>query len=62
MYLQNRVLYGDNKEFPHWFGYTIGYKIVQEFLKNNTEMSIEEWTKLDSSELYKLSGYEKRIQ
>lgn len=60
--LQTRVLYGDNKEFPHWFGYTIGYKIVQEFLKNNTEMSIEEWTKLDSSELYKLSGYEKRIQ
>lgn len=45
-----------------WGGYTIGYNIVQDFLKNNPEVSIEEWTKMDSREILDKSRYEDKFK
>lgn len=52
-----KVMFGDYGAFPHWGGYTIGYHIVQEFLKCNTDLSIEEWTMMSSKEILNKSGY-----
>ena len=56
-YMQ-KVIFGDYSEYPLWTGYKIGYSIVQTFLKNNPNISIEEWTDLSSDELLLMSGYE----
>lgn len=42
---------------PHWAGYTIGYRIVQSWLKRHPKASVEEWTKLDAHDLIAQSGY-----
>lgn len=60
--LAKKVIFEGVKDFPHWNGYTIGYHIVQDFLKNNPEISIEEWTKMDSSVILERSRYEERFK
>lgn len=57
----NKVLYGYYDEFPLWSGYTIGYNIVQEFLKNNINISIEQWTNLSAKEILSKSNYENKL-
>ena len=57
-----KVFFGDDEEFPHWTGYTIGYNIVQDFIKNNPKVSIEEWTNMDAKEVLERSGYEKDLE
>ena len=54
--LFQKLMFGGG-DFQRWSGYTIGYHIVQDFLKNNSDYSIEEWTKLSSTELLNKSGY-----
>lgn len=54
--LFQKLMFGGG-DFPRWSGYIIGYHIVQDFLKNNTDYSIEEWTKLSATELLNKSGY-----
>lgn len=54
--LFQKLMFGGG-DFPRWSGYTIGYHIVQDFLKNNNDYSIEEWTKLSSTELRNKSIY-----
>lgn len=58
---RNNIIFGYGTEFPVWSGYTIGYNIVQAFLKNNPNMSIEEWTYMDGKDMLKNSGYEKKM-
>ena len=57
-----RVIFGDYEEFPHWTGYTIGYNIVQEYIKNNPNVSIEEWTNIEAKDILENSRYEKRFE
>gem|GEM_PF-854882 len=57
-----KVLHGDNKEFPLAAGYIIGYNIVQEFIKNNPEVSIEEWTNMRAMDMLKKSGYIEKME
>lgn len=57
-----KVIFGDYEEFPHWTGYTIGYNIVQEYIKNNPKVSIEEWTNMEVKDILENSGYEKRLK
>ena len=58
----HKILFGDYEEFPLWAGYQIGYNIVQNFIKNNPKVSIEEWTDMDAKEILKRSGYEESLE
>lgn len=40
-----------NSGITHWTNYRAGYQITQSFLKNNPEVSIEEWTELVPKEI-----------
>lgn len=46
---QNKVMFGDST-FPIEFGYHEGYCIVKQFLDNNPELSVDQWTALKPSE------------
>ncbi|MBR7554513.1 DUF2268 domain-containing putative Zn-dependent protease [Allobacillus sp. GCM10007491] len=46
-----------NRDIPSWSDYRIGFHIMQEFLKNNPNVSIEEWTFMDSDEIIKKSRF-----
>jgi uncharacterized protein YjaZ len=46
-----------NKGIPRWANYKIGYNIMQSFLKNNPDMTIDEWTRLDYTEIVQGSQY-----
>lgn len=59
---KRKVMFGDNEEFPSWGGYKIGYNIMQGFIKNNPDVSIEDWTSMDAKEILEKSGYEERFQ
>jgi uncharacterized protein YjaZ len=50
------------KGIPQWANYKIGFQIMQDFLKNNPEMSIEGWTQLDGDEVLAKSKYENRLK
>jgi len=41
-----------------WSGYAVGYHIVQAFINNNPQVSVEEWTGMTAQELFQKSGYE----
>ena len=58
----SKVMFGDYLEFPRNAGYKIGYNIMQEFIKNNPEISIEEWTDMDAREILEKSGYEEKME
>jgi uncharacterized protein YjaZ len=45
------------KIFPKWSGYIIGYAIVQSALKNNPQLTPEEWSSLKPEDLFKMSDY-----
>lgn len=42
---------------PRWSDYRIGYHIMQEFLKQNPNVSIEEWTFMDTDKILEMSGF-----
>lgn len=37
--------------------YSIGYEIVQDFIKNNPDVGFEEWSKMPAAELFERSGW-----
>lgn len=45
------------EEVPLWTGYTIGFRIVQSYLANHPDASVEEWTALEAREMLEESGY-----
>jgi len=53
-----KFMFGDEKEIPRSAGYTIGFRIVQSFLKRHPEVSVEQWTALDAHELLEQSSYD----
>ncbi len=52
---QMEVMFG-SRNYPFSGGYTLGYDIIQEALKNTT-MSVENWTNLSSEKLLEMSRY-----
>ena len=50
-------LFFENKKYPLWSGYSIGYYIVNYFLKNNTNNTWKEIIKLKSSDILKKSNW-----
>ncbi|KPB03706.1 DUF2268 domain-containing protein [Bacillus sp. CHD6a] len=40
-----------SKELPSWSNYRMGYQIMQEYVKNNPDVPIEEWTVLKAVEI-----------
>lgn len=57
--LNDSIMNGD-VGIPAGSGYTIGFHIVQSFLKNNPQMDILQWTDLDAGTIYEKSGYAPR--
>jgi uncharacterized protein YjaZ len=55
--VKQRYIFGDGRSVPLWSGYTIGFHIVQSFLQQNPETTIDEWTGMDANEILTQSGY-----
>lgn len=49
-------------DIPPLSDYSIGYQIMQDFLKNNPEVSIEEWTEMKAADILELSRFEERFE
>ncbi|ART75431.1 hypothetical protein B4U37_04950 [Sutcliffiella horikoshii] len=43
--------------FPKWSNYRIGYRIMEDFLKRNPELTLEQWTEMRADEILELSGF-----
>jgi len=52
-----RMLFGDNDRVPQWTGYTLGYRMVQSYLKTRPETTISEIVELPGSEILAGSSY-----
>lgn len=57
---QNHIMFGGNG-YPEFYGYGLGYLIVQKFLENNPDLSIVDWTALDGEEILDGSDYENSL-
>jgi len=55
--VSQRYMFGGTHQIPLNAGYTIGYRIVQTFIANHPDMSVEEWLLLPSDALYEASDY-----
>ncbi|WP_404461265.1 DUF2268 domain-containing protein [Sutcliffiella horikoshii] len=42
---------------PKWSNYRIGYRIMEDFLEKNPEVTLEEWTETRADEILELSGF-----
>ena len=56
------IMFGNIKRIPSNCGYRIGYTIMQEFVKNNPDVSVEEWTNMRAEDSFEKSGYEERLE
>ena len=54
--IQRKFMFGGT-DVPRWTGYTIGFHIVQTYLKKHPNVSIDEWTALDAHDLLAESDY-----
>jgi len=54
-------MFTGDKEIPFLGVYSIGYRIMQEFLKNNPEVSLIEWTDMEPDEILSKSKYEEKF-
>ncbi|MCM3619932.1 DUF2268 domain-containing protein [Sutcliffiella horikoshii] len=43
---------------PKWSNYKIGYLIMEDFLENNPDVTIAEWTVMRADEILELSGFD----
>lgn len=56
--LHSRFFFGDPQQgIPAFTGYTIGYHIVQQYLKTHPHESVTGWTTMDPAALLAASGY-----
>ncbi|MCI0812304.1 MAG: hypothetical protein J4N27_00305 [Chloroflexi bacterium] len=53
-----RILFGDNDRIPTWTGHTVGYRIVQRFMKMNGDPSPASMIGMPASAIFEASGYE----
>jgi len=42
---------------PKWSNYRIGYRIMEDFLRGNPNVTLEEWTEMRADEILELSGF-----
>ncbi len=54
--LQN-LMFGGAEGVPRWAGYTIGFNIVQAFLRKQDTLDVNRWTAIEADELLKRSPY-----
>ena len=59
---QREIMFGGVKDIPTNCGYRIGYRIMQEFIKNNPDVNVEEWTSMRAEEIFEKSGYEESLE
>lgn len=57
-----KVMFGDDEIFPHWSGYTIGYRIVQNYLYKNPKVTFQTLISMDSLTILKESGYSEELE
>ena len=65
-----KVMFGGYIETPEGYkkipypccGYAIGYNIVQEFIKNNPEVTIDEWTDMKAIDILEKSRWEEMLK
>jgi uncharacterized protein YjaZ len=50
------VMFG-SKDYPLWSGYTLGYKMVEDALKTQPNLTLKEWVALDAEKLLEMSGW-----
>ncbi|RXI98252.1 hypothetical protein DS745_18120 [Anaerobacillus alkaliphilus] len=52
-------LYGDKRSrtFPKWFGYSVGYLIVKEYLEKHSEMKMDELLQINAEDILKDSQF-----
>ena len=55
-----KMFIGD-KEIPFLSVYSMGYRIMQEFFKNNPEVSLMEWTDMEPNEILSKSKYAEKF-
>jgi uncharacterized protein YjaZ len=55
--IKQRYMFGDGRSVPLWSGYTIGFHIVQSYLRQSPETTLSEWTAMDAWEILEQSGY-----
>jgi uncharacterized protein YjaZ len=58
--LNMKMVVGDG-DIPFASAYTIGYRIMQEFLKNNSHVTLLEWTDMEAEEILLKSKYEEKF-
>jgi len=51
------LMFGGTEGVPHWAGYTIGFQIVQSFLKGHPELNVSQWTAIPANELLMQAFY-----
>lgn len=54
-------MFTGDKEIPFLGVYSMGYRIMQEFLKNNPDVSLIEWTDMKPEEILSKSRYEDKF-
>ena len=54
--IHSEFLFG-GQEIPRWGGYTIGFRIVQAYLRGHPDVPVERWTRLGAHALLEQSGY-----
>ena len=54
-------MFAGNEEIPFLGVYSMGYKIMQEFFKNNPEVSLIEWTDMEPAEFLSKSKYSEKF-
>jgi len=58
--LNLRIAVGD-KDIPFASAYTMGYRIMQAFFKNNPQVTLLDWTNMGAEEILLKSKYEEKI-
>lgn len=51
------IMFGSSK-YPSMAGYNLGYKIVQNYLKENTDIDIEDWTYMEPKHILQETDYD----
>ncbi len=57
-----RVLFGDNDRIPQWTGYTVGYRVVQGYLKAHPQAQPAQLVGLTARAVFQGSGYEEAVE
>lgn len=54
----NQILYGGFDPLPSLYGYSEGYRMVKNYLEENPNLSIPEWTEQDAATIFKEGSHE----